>query len=189
MIPKLCDLIHKSIKNPEPALRQPVFGLEKEFSLGRINEEQFFAQAVKLTKIEGSSEILEEKVFAGLELSEGMAGILEELIENHKVEILSQYSTELTKKILKKTYLLPKFPEDRIRYTTEMHLPDLEQCLAAKYMCEGWIQRGESIWVDADPHRTMAFIRAGIDAIIFIDSTKLRREIALRGLLPRLGGE
>jgi len=189
LVPPLSDLINQSIKNPEPAVRQSIYALEKELSLGRIDENQFFERGAKIMNLKASSELLKEEIHEKIELFEGAAEILEELLENYMVFILSQYPPGLTKKILEKIDLRFKFPKNRIHYTTKMNLPDLQHCLAAKYVCEGWIQKKGSIWIDADPHRIMVFIREGIDAIIFLDGEKLRREIALRGLLPRLGGE
>ena len=43
---------------------------------------------------------------------------------------------------------------------------------------------GHTLWVDAHSPRTSAALRKGVDAAIFVDTRRLRRDLALWRLMP-----
>ena len=103
--------------------------------------------------------------------------------------LFSQYSPEFLDLLSPRIQLNDVFPERNIKYSCSIGAVDLRIDFYKKIIAEKWIIPGKSVWIDADPHRTSASIRSGIDTIIFVEPKRLRREIALRGLLPLHGDE
>ncbi len=170
-------------------IRKGIYKIETDYTLGRISKEEFFEEATKISDVDLSLAEFESIATSKVELIDGILEVLEELKKQYSLFLFSQYSPELLNGIFSRLNLGDTFLEKNILFACETGLPDLKACLFEKIISDQWITPGRSIWVDSDPHRTSASIRAGIDTIIFLDSKRLRREIALRGLLPLLGDE
>lgn len=170
-------------------VRVRLYQLEEDFFLGRISKNEFFKQASKLSNSNQNSEEFESIISSKLELNEGIREILIELKKQYALFLFSQYPPEILGCLFSKFNLSDIFLEQNILYSCKTDLPGLGFNLIEKITSDQWALTGRSVWVDSDSQRVSASIRAGIDAIIFIDSNRLRREIALRGLLPLLGNE
>jgi hypothetical protein len=50
----------------------------------------------------------------------------------------------------------------------------------------GVVLPGHTLWIDAHSPRTSEALRKGVDADIFVDARRLRRDLALWRLMPLL---
>lgn len=173
----------------DEAARQALFKLENDYIAGKYPKEKFFEKTAGIFKLEITAEELEKAIVDRLVPTRGIPGVLAELQTRFSLTLFSQFSPELLHQISSLSALKEYFPEESILYACEMGSTDQPVSLVKKFIAMGRIHPGKSIWVDSSSARTSASIRAGVDAIIFLNSEKLRREIALRGLLPLLGGE
>ena len=171
------------------AIRKKLYECEADYSLGRISNEKFFIEATKISSMNMGPDEFESIIYNKVELIEGILEVIKELGKQYSLFLFSQYSPEFFDELSSRLNISDTFPDKNILYACRTGLPDLTDCLFEKIISEKWVIPGRSIWIDSDPHRTSASIRAGIDAIIFLDSKRLRREIALRGFLPLLGDE
>jgi len=170
-------------------LRKKIYKIEADYTLGRISNEEFFKEAAEISNMDLGPAEFESIITNKVELIEGILEVLKELKKQYSLFLFSQYSPEFYDGLSSRLKLNNIFPDKNIQYSCRTGLPDITGCFFKKIISDRWIIPGRSVWIDSDPHRTSASIREGIDTIIFLDSRRLRREIALRGLLPLLGDE
>jgi len=170
-------------------LRKKIYKIEADYTLGRISKEEFFEEAVEISNMDLDPAEFESIITDKVKLIEGILQVLEELKKQYSLFLFSQYSPEFLGELFSRLNLSNTFSAKNILYSCRTGLSDLTGCFFEKIISDQWINPRRSVWIDSDPHRTSASIRAGIDTIIFLDSKLLRREIALRGLLPLLGDE
>ena len=160
--------------------------LTKELYLGKISGDDYFAEIIRLSGAKTPAVEFAALVIDRVKATSGVDEVLRELAQDYSVCVFSQLPSDIYDKIIQKLGL---------------NSPDMEKTIFSSHLSlSGWddavftnMTSGEQkltdacMWIDADSHMTTAAIRAGIHAIIFVDSRRLRREIALRGLLPLLG--
>ena len=171
------------------AIRQKLYEFEIFYTLGKISKKEYFKEVAKITNMDLNPDKFESFICNKVKIIEGILEVLKELKKHYSLFLFSQYSPEFLDGLSSRLNLTGVFMDSNILYACKTGLPNLTACLFEKIISDQWITPGKSVWIDSDPHRTSASIRAGIDTIIFLDSKRLRREIALRGLLPLLGDE
>lgn len=169
--------------------RQKRYDLSLALSLGKISLDDF--REGILSSSNGKMEIsdLQEKVVNNLEPIDGTLKVLTELKKENTLSFFSQLPRELFGLVKNHFGLQDLFADSDIFFTNEMNLKNTTADVVDRLMAGKHLNPGKSMLVDADSRRTTAAMRAGVDAIIFVDARRLRREIALRGLLPKLGDE
>lgn len=106
-----------------------------------------------------------------------------DLKQTSQVTLFSDYPRVWLQTIQKDSAITDHFTPQNVVYSAELRLNDPLNSVFEKLMAKGFIKPGASLWVDAYPMRTSAAIRQGIDAIIYVDERRLRRELILRELL------
>ena len=74
-------------------------------------------------------------------------------------------------------------PRDRWLFASGRFRADLPHELIKELMARTGRRREELLWVDDRPAVTSSVIRAGMNAVIFVDAFRLRRNLVLRGLV------
>ena len=74
-------------------------------------------------------------------------------------------------------------PRSRWLFASEGFRVDLPDQLVGRLMERTGAPREEIIWIDDRPAVTSALIRAGMNAVAFVDAPRLRRNLVLRGLI------
>ena len=169
--------------------RQALFKFENEYIEGKYSKEKYFEKTANIFKLDMAEDELEKAIFSRIKPTHGILRVLSELHTCYSLTLFSQFSPELLHQFSSLFVLKEYFPEENILYACETGLIDQPDSLFQKLISMGRIHPGKSIWVDSNPRLTSISIRARMDAIIFQDAEKLRREIALRGLLPPLGND
>jgi len=177
---------HRSI---DTIVRQVLFKFESDFIIGKNSKQEFFNSATSIFNLDITSDELENAILSQIFPTHGINQVLSELQTHFSLTLFSQYPPELLLQISSILNLNKYFSKNNIFYTCEIEFAGQPGDFFQNLISIGKIQPGKSIWVDSNSKMTSSSIRAGIDAIIFQNSDKLRREIALRGLLPRLGNE
>ena len=169
--------------------RNDLYKLEDDYSIGRISTEAFFDQLSHILQDETKPSDIWSLIYQRSMLIEGILSILNELKEDYTLHGFSHFPPDILDKLLLKFGLDTMFDKDNIIYSAEYTESILNDSLFKRLIDENWIQPHKTVWIDAQPKRTSQAIRFDISSIIFVDARRLRREIALRGLLPLLGDE
>ncbi len=95
--------------------------------------------------------------------------------------LVSDYPAEWLLPALTRGGLARIFPACKIAYVADLGgFSGLLDALVER----GVIMPGQTLWVDAHSPHTSAALRKGIDAAIFEDAWRLRRDLGMWGLLP-----
>lgn len=173
----------------DDASRQALFKFENDFIAGKYSKDEFFEVIANTFKLKIAPEELEKAIVDRIVPTQGILAVLSELQTRYSLTLFSQFSSELLHQIPSLLVLKEFIPEENILYARETGFYDQPDSLFQKLIAMGIINPRKSIWVDSNSKLTSISMRAGVDAIIFLNSEKLRRELALRGLLPLLGSE
>jgi len=185
----LIDIINSAGNIHYPVDYQTIYELTLDLALGKISEEEFLHSVFSLTGMRFETCNLKEMIVDNAPPILGIMDVLKELGEKKSLFMFSQYPPEMYDRIKTRLGLDKLIPEKNVFFTSGSGVQNLKSGIIERLIFNKWITPGKSIFIDNDSRRTSAAIRAGIDAIIFVDSRRLRREIALRGLLPKLGDE
>jgi hypothetical protein len=169
--------------------RQAIFKFENEYRVGKYSKEKYFEMTANIFKLDMVANELEKAIISRIKPTNGILKVLTELQTRFSLTLFSQFSPELLHQVSAVFGLKEFFPEENILYAHDAGLADQSDSLFQKLISMGKILPGKCIWVDSNSRLTSISIRSGVDAIVFLDSEKLRREIALRRLLPELGSE
>jgi hypothetical protein len=111
-----------------------------------------------------------------------MPEMIRELAGTSEISLASDYPREWLIPSLSRSGLTPYCHEHAIVYTAGLggYTGLFERLVAA-----GAIIPGHTMWVDFHSRRTSEALSKGIDAAIFVDARRLRRDLGLWGLVPR----
>ncbi len=148
---------------------------------GRNRSEEFCARAAGICAREAAAGLLDERLAERLVAQPGMPDLIAKLAEALEVRLVSDYPPGWLLPALARSELARCFPAAEIAYTMDLGgLAGLFDALVADRV----LLPGQAIWVDAHSARTSAALRRGIDAAIFVDARRLRRDLGLWRLLP-----
>jgi FMN phosphatase YigB (HAD superfamily) len=71
----------------------------------------------------------------------------------------------------------------RVMYSHDMEYTNMPTNMFDQLMEQQVLKPSQCMWVDSNPARTCQAIRRGIDAIIYVDERRTRRELKLRSLI------
>ncbi len=150
---------------------------------GQGDPEQYCARAAGCFGEPGatSASLLYERLAAGVDALPGMPDLIAETTLTLEVRLVSDYPSVWLLPALARNGLAPCFPADAISYVANLwgFSGVLDALIAA-----GVILPGHTLWVDAHSPRTSEALRKGVDANIFVDVRRLRRDLALWRLMP-----
>ncbi len=160
---------------------------EKALFIGQITPEVYLQRINRLANCFESSQELLVEFMKLVEVDAGAVSTAYELQQTSQVYLFSDYPHPWLEEIAPRFQLFDLFSPHQVIYPAEaeaeLHLRDDIQGVFDGLQAKGYLDQGASLWVDAHPFRTSAAIRRGIDAIIYVDERRLRRELKLRKLL------
>ena len=166
-----------------PVQRMGLLEASAALAAGTSDARQFCASAAELCAApsEAASQLY-ECLAERLDAHPGMSSLMGELARTSEVFLVSDYPRDWLMPALARSGLEPYCPADKITYTAGLggYGGLFERLVAA-----GVILRGHTLWIDAHSRRTSEALRRGIDAAIFVDARRLRRDLGLWGLAPR----
>ena len=166
-----------------PARRRALLNAALACAEGREPPEQFCAAAVAICgeRSETAAGRLLERLASELAPLEGMPALLSDPALTCELRLVSDYPAEWLLPALARGGLARIFPASEIAYVADFWgFSGLFDALVKR----GVIVPGQTLWVDAHSPRTSAALRKGIDAAIFEDAWRLRRDLGMWGLLP-----
>lgn len=166
-----------------PARRRGLLNEALACAEGREPPDQFCAAAVAICgeRSETAAGRLHERLASELAPLEGMPALLADLALTCELRLVSDYPAEWLLPALTRSGLARIFPAGEIAYVVDLGgFSGLFDALVERRV----IVPGQTLWVDAHSPRTSAALRQGIDAAIFEDARRLRRDLGMWDLLP-----
>ncbi len=150
---------------------------------GREQPARFCARAAAICGEPGepAAAQLHERLADELAPLAGMPALLFDPALTCELRLVSDYPAEWLLPTLARSGLARIFPAGEIAYVADLGgFPGLFDALVERRV----IVPGQTLWVDAHSPRTSAALRKGIDAAIFEDARRLRRDLGMWRLLP-----
>jgi hypothetical protein len=166
-----------------PAQRMALRDAALALAAGTDDPRRFCARAAEICGAQGGAAAsrLCEHLAQGAAALPGMPPLIEELALTSELGLASDYPPAWLAPALARSGLASCFPADRIFYMADLggYARLFDGLVAA-----GAVAPGHTLWVDAHSLRTSEALRRGIDAEIFVDARRLRRDLGLWGLVP-----
>jgi len=186
LVPRMMDVTLELLHSSSEVDRHTKFDihfLERDLSLGRITPEEYCRQAIKCTDSTDEPSYMMHAIPEQIRLVPGMKALVDELAEKCMTCLVSDYPRLWLKRIWENTGLSSLLTDDRTLILAEANIPDTYPELFQIVMHTFETRPGSALWIDYSSPRTSWAIRQGIDAIVFVDEGRLRRELEMRTLL------
>jgi hypothetical protein len=145
---------------------------------GTTSARQFCVSAVEICGAPGETAAsrLYDRLTEGVVAEPGMVSLIEEVARSSDVCLASDYPAVWLLPALARNGLASYFLADKLFYIADLggYAALFERLEAA-----GVIMPGHTLWVDAHSPRTSEALRRGIDAAIYVDARRLRRDLGL----------
>jgi len=160
--------------------RAEISRLGRDLFIGKIPAAGYLSELSSLAGLDGS--VTENDLLDLIKVDSGALVIAADLAaKGMELVLFSDYPRTWLAKFDQAGSLTGRF--NRVIYSQDLEYPDIQvsiiDLLAAKQQLVG----GKCMWLDGDPVRTSRAIRLGIDAIIYVDERRARRELNLRALI------
>jgi hypothetical protein len=186
VLPTLPEVTASFLAPGRPATLAERSGLQEAahaLASGQDDPGQYCARAAGAFGEPGAthSTPLYERLTAGVDALPGMPDLIAETALTLEVRLVADYPAVWLLPALARNGLKHCFPADEISYVADLggFAGALDDLIAA-----GVILPGHTLWVDAHSPRTSQALRKGVDANIFVDARRLRRDLALWRLMP-----
>jgi hypothetical protein len=166
-----------------PAQRRALLEAALALAGGREQSAGFCARAAAICGELGepAAAQLHERLANELTPLAGIPALLSDPALTCELRLVSDYPAEWLLPALARSGLARIFPAGEIAYVADLGgFPGLFDALVERRV----IVPGRTLWVDAHSPRTSAALRKGIDAAIFEDARRLRRDLGMWRLLP-----
>ena len=120
---------------------------------------------------------------AGPEMRPGMGELLGEIAGSFPLWLFCERSRGEAASAAERLSLGGFVPRTRWLFASKDLPVEAPERLVTNLMRRTGARRDELLWVDDRPAVTSATIRAGMNAVVFVDAFSLRRNLVLRGLL------
>ena len=150
---------------------------------GREQPAQFCVRAAEICGAHGeaAASLLYEKLTDDLSPQPGMPSLLTDPTLVCEMRLASDYPAVWLLPALARSGLAGAFSAAEISYVADLGgFAGLFDTLIAQRV----ISPGHTLWVDYHSPRTSEALRKGVDAAIFVDARRLRRDLALWRLMP-----
>jgi hypothetical protein len=161
-----------------PVQRSGLQAAARALADGTTSARQFCVRAAEICGAPGEAAAarLDEHLAEGVAAEPGMVSLIEEVARGSEVCLVSDYSAAWLLPALARNGLASLFQADKLFYIADLGgLAALFERLVA----EGAAIPGHTLWVDAHSPRTSEALRKGIDAAIYVDARRLRRDLGL----------
>jgi hypothetical protein len=113
----------------------------------------------------------------------GMGELLQELSPDFTLWLFCEPVPEEPVAVLESLQLDRLISRARWLFASERFCVAMPKELIEELMVRTDGRQGELLWIDDRPAVTSAMIRAGLNAVVFVDAFRLRRNLVLRGLV------
>ncbi len=166
-----------------PGLSFALIDLDHELARGAIGSDEYCARAVELASAPLSPPELAAAIEGRLAVTPGILGLLDELADRCRLCLLADLPHRWLLPLLQQPGLAGRFSDETIVMTGERGARDASAGLLEVAVASPAFLPDETLLIDADWLRAVAALRAGLYATIFVDATRLRRDLGLWGLL------
>jgi hypothetical protein len=187
VLPRLAQLTIGALEGQcgrrlENKLRIAVYYQEKRLFMGQSGAGEYLAAICALGVWLAGREALEVELLQRMQVKPGVLAVAGEMTKEGRVYLYANIPRPWLDQVGLLTGLFNYFDRQNVLNPSDL-LPrdDLEGFFAA-LKSRGHALPGRAMWLDANPLRTAAAIRCGIDALIYVDERRLRRELGLRCL-------
>ncbi len=115
-----------------------------------------------------------------IEVNAGVLSVADDLSQNSQCILLSDYPPDWLAVLDHRSGICTHF--NRVITLQGTGCADDRATVLQHLYAAGELEAGSSLLVDANPFRTALAIRRGVDAIIYVDERRLRRELKLRAV-------
>jgi FMN phosphatase YigB (HAD superfamily) len=178
------DALSASGADCTPGLCFDLMDREAALTTGAMTPDNFCSQAVALAGVTLSPARLASRIQQGIAPLPGISGLIGTLTARYPLQLLSDFPREWLAPALARTGLAASFADDSIVMIADLDVDDTHEALLKALVDAGLFTPGRSLLVADDPILTEAAIRAGLDAILFVDTPRFKRELSLIDLLP-----
>jgi len=150
---------------------------------GREQPAQFCVRAAEICGERGgtAASLLDERLSKELPPQPGMPSLLSDPALTCEMRLVSDYPAVWLLPALARSGLARVFPAAEISFVADLGgFAGMFDALIARRV----ILPGNTLWVDYHSPRTSEALRKGIDAAIFVDARRLRRDLGLWRLAP-----
>ena len=189
LVPRMMDVTLELLHSGSEVDRHTklaIHFLEKDLSLGRITPEEYCRQVIARTDSTDEPSYMMRAIPEHTRLVPGMKALIGELAEKCMTCLVSDYPRRWLKGIREDTGLSSLLTDDRTMILAEADTPGTYPELFQIIMQRFEIRPGRALWIDHSSPRTSWAIRQGIDAIVFVDEGRLRRELKMRNLMTSI---
>jgi hypothetical protein len=169
-----------------PELCLALVDQEVVLTVGSITPEDFCTNAIELAGTELPSSCLKSQIQQRIGVMPGILPVIDALARRYPLHLVSDFPPRWLSVVLQSTALSTYFADDSIVMTSDLGLDNVYNAynaLPKALIDAGLLIPGKSLLVADDPILTESAIRSGLDAIIFVDASRLRRELVLLCLL------
>jgi len=186
VLPTLPEVTASFLAPGRPATLAERSGLQEAahaLAIGQEDPGQYCRRVTGAFGVPGATSFkpLYETRAASVDALPGMPDLIAELALTLEVRLVSDYPAIWLLPALARSGLAHCFPPAEISYMADLGgFPGLLGVLIAA----GVVLPGHTLWIDAHSPRTSEALRKGVDADIFVDARRLRRDLALWRLMP-----
>jgi FMN phosphatase YigB (HAD superfamily) len=161
--------------------RLALFDLERDMFSGALPAGSYFDRVN--TVAAPQQPLALDGFLQGIEVDAGALSVADELRRRSQVVLLSDYPPDWLAAIDRRSGICAHF--DRVLPLQGMGCEDDRAAIFSRLCTADELTAGTSLLVDANPFRTALAIRRGVDAVIYVDERRLRRELRLRSLIGK----
>lgn len=167
-----------------PQMRLEAVALERKLAHGAITPDTYCRRVVEVSGADRHATRLAEAIRGQLAPRENVPSLLAELALRVDLQLVCDYPRAWWEPAAERHDLGKSFPREEIFYLPEHRVPLDYRAYFEALVSARIIQRGRSLWVDHHSPRTSAAIRCGVDAAVFVDAERFKRDLGLWDLLP-----
>ena len=159
--------------------RLEISRLENDLLTGRIPDQQFFSQLASGT--DSPLRVTMDDFLAKFNPGSGLPGLVRELAGKKQLVLLSDYPKSWLAKFDRNGKFFSPF--SRVIYLEDLGCSNIYSAVLDHLEKDQLLKQGECVWVDANSRRTSIAMRRGFAAVIYVDETRLRRDLHLMSIL------
>jgi phosphoglycolate phosphatase-like HAD superfamily hydrolase len=168
----------------DASTRMEIIDLATQMNLGRVDGLSFCQSVVDLVQVPMNAEDLAATIQADVQPIPGMHRLLQDLKEAYNLWLIATCPSDWLETIRERVEVLKFFPADAIVQRPESGLKRLVPDVLELAQESAGAPTESCLFVARKSAITTAAVNLSLNAIIFADARRLRRELAMRKLLP-----
>jgi hypothetical protein len=166
-----------------PAQRGGLQQAARALAEGKTEPMPFCAQAAGICGVQDGAAAarLHEQLASELAPNSGVPSLVADVAQSYEVRLVSDYPAAWLLPALRRSGLAHCFPKAAIAYVAGLGgFAGMFDALISGSV----LAPGHTLWVDSHSLRTSEALRKGVDATIFVDARRFRRDLGLWRLIP-----